>query len=520
MYRRQFLEAAAALGMTGGAERLRLRAFAPSGAPAGRELLDSLLLLDANGRPFELLPQPASDGALEIGLPDGRFEIMMTLPVRNFGQVYLFADNEGTLYSSSAAQAGLLLNYEFARSRVAFVRRYLGAGSQEGILFGAEVKRRLERGEALLRQATAEPEIQEKARLSNESLEETMWAGEMAALERARQRIARRGSRVGFLFGCNAFRFLESENLARRFTELLNFGTLPFYRKSTEPTESTLRFSRVDSLLEKMAGSSLLVKGHPLIWFHEAGIPEHLKHKSYADLRASCRGYILRCVGRYRTRIHAWDIINEAHDWANDLNLSADQMIDMTRLGALAAREADPTAFRIVNSCCLGAEYVARRRSYSGPLGRRARSTYDYLEALEASQVPYEAVGLKAYYDELNRDMLEIERLLRRFFRFGKPIHINEQGIPSSNERVPDGEVPDPTPNVWHGTAWNEQIQADWVEQFYTLCCSQPEIEAVSWWDFTDRPFVPHGGLLRTDESPKPAYERLARLLASWRERS
>src|SRR5271157_6123879 len=112
MHRRQFLEAAAALGMTGGAERLRLRAFAPSSAPAGRELLDSLLLLDANGRPFELLPRPTSDGALEIGLPDDRFEIMMTLPVRNFGQVYLFADNGGTLYSSSAAQAELLLNYE------------------------------------------------------------------------------------------------------------------------------------------------------------------------------------------------------------------------------------------------------------------------------------------------------------------------------------------------------------------------------------------------------------------------
>jgi GH35 family endo-1,4-beta-xylanase len=66
-----------------------------------------------------------------------------------------------------------------------------------------------------------------------------------------------------------------------------------------ESTEGAIKFSVVDSLLEKMAGSSLLVKGHPLIWFHEGGIPEHLKNKSYANLRASCRGYILRCVGRY-----------------------------------------------------------------------------------------------------------------------------------------------------------------------------------------------------------------------------
>ena len=36
----------------------------------------------------------------------------------------------------------------------------------------------------------------------------------------------------------------------------------------------------------------------------------------------------------------------------------------MTRLGAMTAREADPTAFRLVNNCCIGGEYVVRRRSY------------------------------------------------------------------------------------------------------------------------------------------------------------
>ena len=75
----------------------------------------------------------------------------------------------------------------------------------------------------------------------------------------------------------------------------------------------------MDAILGQMAGTEILAKGHPLVWFHNAGIPEFLKKKSWSEIRQSCREYVLGSVGRYRTRIHAWDVINEAHDWANEL---------------------------------------------------------------------------------------------------------------------------------------------------------------------------------------------------------
>jgi hypothetical protein len=77
------------------------------------------------------------------------------------------------------------------------------------------------------------------------------------------------------------------------------------------------------------------------------------------------------------------------------------------------------------------------------------------------------------------------------------------------------GEVRTPNRNVWHGTEWSEQIQADWAEQFYTIC-RKPQIEAITWWDFADPAFIPHGGFLDTDFRPKQVYERLRRLLADW----
>jgi len=515
--RREVLCSAVALGATASAaaEPLRVRAFDAAGAPLPQGRMRSLLATSNEGRAFELLPQVKADGEATLEMPREIFELMMIMPVRDFGEVYLYSDNGGPLYMAGQVEGReLLLNYEFAHCRAAFVRRYVEAGRAEGVNFPSGVLQRLERGVAALEKATAAQDLREKVAHANDSLAETMWAGEMAALERARRRIQLNGPRPGFLFGCNAFAYDRSGEYARLFNELLNFATLPFYRAFTERTEGNPDYSRVDAILGKMAGTNLLTKGHPLVWFHRAGVPEHLKQKSWNEVQASCRNYILRSVSRYRSRIHAWDVINEAHDWANDLDLSQDQLAEMTRLASQTVRLADPTAFRVVNSCCTWAEYVATRKSYSGPLGRTASTPLEYVRGLENAGVPYDAIGLQVYYP--SRDMLEIERHLDRFLRFGKPIHITELGVPSSSEPLQTGENRLPNRNVWHGKQWSEQIQADWIEQFYTLCYSKPQMEAITWWDFSDPAFIPHGGFLTKEFRPKQAYERLRKLIASW----
>ena len=46
---------------------------------------------------------------------------------------------------------------------------------------------------------------------------------------------------------------------------------------------------------------------------------------------------------------------------------------------------------------------------------------------------------------------------------------------------------------------------------------SQPEIEDISWWDFDDPAFIPHGGLVCKHGTPKESYTRLKGLLGHWR---
>ena len=493
---------------------LTVRAFDPEGKPAGLRQLQSLLLIDADGRPFELTPQMKGDGVCTIGLPSRDFEAMMRLKVRDFGEVYC--------YAGQIRGPEVVLNYEFARSRAATVRRYVTKGQSEGVTFSTAMMKRLEAGEASLQQAVAAADMQARVRLANDSLAETLWAGEMAVNERAQNRIRRNGARPGFLFGANCFGLAGSDQYRQRFSAVCNFGTVPFYRNTTERVEGTRNYAQADAILERTAGTPLLLKGHPLLWFKRQNMPQFLLQKSWPEVKVSSRDYALATVGRFRSRIHAWDVINEAHDWANEFHYSPEQLVEITAMMLKAAREADPTAFRVVNNCCLWAEYAATRMTNNTPLDRPSQTPLQYMKALRDAKVEYDAVGLQIYSP--GRDMLEIERHIERFAALGKPIHITELGIPSANDQRTRSTyeergrtIPYPVDAVWHGTDWSEQIQADWVEQFYTLCFSMPQVEAVTWWDFTDPGYMPNGGFLTRDLRPKPSYERLLKLIGLWR---
>jgi endo-1,4-beta-xylanase len=494
---------------------MRVRAFDLSGSPVADERLKGLLAVNADSRPFEIAVQTHGNGTAAFEAPRAKFELKMYFPVRDFGEVYVHADNAGARYPAAQAQGReLLLNYEFARSRAAFVKRYVQSAKAEGADFSPELLTRLERGEKALARAAAARDAVARAASSDESLADTMWAGEMAAVERARHRIARQGPRPGFLFGAAAFGYARSDAYAQRYSALLNYGTLPFYRGQVERVEGNPNYTNVERILEKAAAGQLMVKGHPLVWFDTAAVPEFLTKKSWPDLKQSCAEYIRRSVGRFRSRIHAWDIINEAHDWANRLGLNQDQLLEMTRIASEETRAADPTSFRVINSCMPWGEYVGTGRGPSGPLKRPLRTPLEYYRAIEAAGISYEAIGIQLYYPAY--DLLETERQIERFFAFRKPIHITELGVPSSSEGVKIGGTL-PYDHVWHGTQWSETAQADWVEQFYTICYSKPEIQAISWWTFSD-PARPANGLLRADQQPKESYLRLSKLLSSWKQ--
>lgn len=519
------------------------------GQAVAPEALARFHICDLLLRPLPIDPTFAP-GKVSFEPPAKAFRISVPLRVPGFGQVFLYADNGGAGYTraSLANRGDLFLNYEFAASRLATVRRLADDCEKLGVVIPETTKRRITAAAELLQKADA---VQENRTACNEaamkSLSESLWAGEALVYERAKYRIGKQAPRPDFLFGCSYFpRAMDPESYRQRFTELFNYATVPaFFRGMVERQRGQVDFSRAEAILNALDKSAILVKGHTLIFMEPSVTPAWLKNLPFTEAEATCVSYVRETVSRFRGRVNVWDVVNEAHfqppTSSGIAGFTREENVELTISALNAAREANATCFRLVNNTGTWCDYYMGRTpsycpeppfdapkriwcdNYRGQKpGRWQQNVYDYLSKLKEAGAEYEAVGLQYYYS--GRDMVEFERNLETFEGFGKPAHITEAGIPSSSAEVPKknwwGGGTDGAKLVWHGDQWTESTQADWFEQLYTIAYSKPWVQAITTWDLSDPAFVPHEGLLDENGRPKESYHRLAALLSAWRQRA
>ncbi len=525
MTRREWISgmAAAAIMPTPGlAPPARCAILDAQGEPVPVAELGRFHVCDLLLRPSPIDPEFAP-GKVAFEAPSMPFRISVPLRVPGFGNVFLYADNRGAGFTrASLAKSGeLLLNYEFAADRLATVRHLAENCRSLGVVIPPTVQSRITAaGELLARAEGVRGDRAACARAAMESLRESLWAGESLVYARAQHRIAKQAPRPGFLFGANAFQFATGPDWYRQyFKQLFNYATLPFYRGFVEPQRGQLDYSRPQQIRDALEKTSILCKGHPLIFLVVDTTPEWLKNLPFAETQVLCLSHVRQAIGRFRSRLHVWDVVNEAHVQPETgkgmAGFTRQQNVELTINALKAAREADPTCFRVVNNTGTWCDYYMGRKPAPWQ-----QSVYDYLTMLKSGGAEHEAIGLQYYHS--GRDMVEFERNLETFQVFGKRVHITELGIASSSAEVPKtewwGGGVGGTRLVWHGEQFTESSQADWFEQVYTIAYSKPWVDAISTWDFADPAFIPHGGLVREDGTPKESYHRLDSLLAQWRQ--
>jgi GH35 family endo-1,4-beta-xylanase len=472
--------------------------------------LRSLYSSDLHFEPVRRRSEVGSDGMIMIETPGKEIALHARVRVPDFGNVWVMTDNCGEGHEPSSAALDFVM--EAAKSRLSDVESIMQSGT-----FSPECVAHRDACREFLEMSGKKPD--RSADFHLKALSHALWAGEYAVVESARQIISQRPRREGFLFGCNAFAYSGDTPYASYFKEVLNFGTLPFYLKQLEPEEGKPNYDRIDKILEWCERVGITPKGHPLWWGHEAGIPPWLEGASWQDAQRHCKRVVERSVERYRDRIQIWDVINEAHDWANGLKLTQEQEVEITRLCCDTARSKNPDATIVVNNCVPFGENAADGRVHLGPVYDKVFTPLAYLDALMEAGVEFDVVGVQIYFPA--RDMLSISKLLDEYARFGKPVHITELGVRCA-EAQREGEPPgEPfavnseqlrrTHGDWH-YPWCEKIQADWMEWFYTMAYARDEIEALTWWDFRDPAFIKTSGFLHEDETPREIYFRLRAL--------
>jgi len=447
--------------------------------------------------------------------------------VEGFGYVWLAADNAGKFFDRESAARGdqFNLNHEFARSREARNRKVRAQYEKAGTAFSGEVKHLMDLSGELLEDAVKRQSNGERcANLSDRSLLWALRAGEMLELEHARSVIAARQRKDKVWFGCETRQYVwaKHEDFTKRFVELFNFATVTHYVWDTwyelfEPSEGVYNWGIKDNIVNWLMRNGITIQGRPLFWFHPTVTPDWLKNKSFDQVRAYVDSHTRNVLNHYGDKILQWEIVNEFHDWANIHDFSPEQITQIVRQACDRTKEVNPKVVRILNNCCPWADYVARGRKARMPANRPGRSPRKFLQDLQEAGVDYDVLGIQIYFPQ--RDLSDIARLLERLEVFGKPIYITEIGA-SSNLIAPTntGAITGNSeePYAWH-RHWDEDLQADWLEQVYTLYYSKPYVKAINWYDFADfRPFIINGGLIREDASVKRSFNRMKALLESW----
>jgi GH35 family endo-1,4-beta-xylanase len=155
------------------------------------------------------------------------------------------------------------------------------------------------------------------------------------------------------------------------------------------------------------------------------------------------------------------------------------------------ARTANPGATLLINDYRVDPAYAQLIERWTARAGRQ----------------PFDVVGIQSHMHGGVWSNAKIWEVCQRFARFGVPLHFTETTVLSGKLGWQAAE----TGQSWLSTPEGERRQAEDVARFYTMLFSHPAVAAITWWDLSDRNAWQRApaGLLRSDLSPKPAYDRL-----------
>jgi GH35 family endo-1,4-beta-xylanase len=329
-----------------------------------------------------------------------------------------------------------------------------------------------------------------------------------------------------FLFGCGGFDAVElegglpdgkaitderkaflQEKLDKIFS-LNNFATLPFYLGRYEPVEGKPDESRLKAAAGLLKGRNIKTKGHPLCWHTVCA--DWLMNYSNAEILKKVIGRVERDVSAFAGIIDTWDVINEVvimpvfdkYDNAVTRICKEYGQVRIVKEVFEAAKRANPNATLLLNDFDMSADYEV------------------LIEKCLDAGIPIDVIGLQSHQHQGYWGADKVADVLKRFSRFGKPLHFTENTLisgdimPKHIVDLNDWKVED-----WPTNSEGEARQAQQMLEMYELLFSHPSVEAITNWSPADNAWLhAPAGLLRTDNSEKPSYLALKnKIWTEWR---
>lgn len=317
-----------------------------------------------------------------------------------------------------------------------------------------------------------------------------------------------------FMFGCIIFDLIHNENnfkedlFKERFKNLFNLAVFPFYWPGYESRQGFTQWESMLNTIDWCKANGITTKGHPLVWATESGTPSWLTQYTVKETEGLLKTRVINITAGFRDKIELFDVVNEpihvktwrhkmqnfadANDWGVTDTLS--RVADYVEQALKWAHLGNPKATLLINE-------------YETLANQDARKRYDDLLAeLKKRNAPLAGVGIQAHEPRQEWfSPVEVWKTFDLYARFGYPIHITEFHPQSSGVPITGG---------WRTGNWTPEAQAEFTQQFVTLCFGHPAVASINWWGFSDRNiWLPGGGLVDEEYRPKPVYIMLDKLI-------
>ena len=291
------------------------------------------------------------------------------------------------------------------------------------------------------------------------------------------------------------------DTLAREFNIVVPENSMKF-RSLCPRTRGDYAFEEADALVEFAEAHRMKVRGHALVW-HQS-LPRWFSEREWSreEAMSILRDHVHRVVGRYKGRLLAWDVVNEAitdkpvpglrdTPWLNAIGP------DYLEIGFQWAHEADPECLLFYNDYGIGHG------------GRKLNRVIELVEGMRERGIPIHGVGFQMHLSERQSyDPDDLRASIRRVEALGLQVHITEMDV----------RIKQPA------TAEQLDHQADIYRDAMAVALAEPACTAFLTWGFTDRhSWIPghskgkDGSALVLDEQyrPKPAYHALQEAMSS-----
>jgi endo-1,4-beta-xylanase len=282
-------------------------------------------------------------------------------------------------------------------------------------------------------------------------------------------------------------------------------------------------YGPADTIANFASANELVLRGHNLLWYHRTP-------NWYFDLTDRLQqeraiiDHIRQLAGRYRGKIHSWDVVNEPIEPKDGRPDGLRSAVFLETLGPQyldlayhTARDADRKARLVVN------EYDVELDAPEQEARRTA--LLHLLERMRRSGTPVDAVGIQAHLTAAGGPPFAapiLRKFLAEIANLGLTIQITELDV--TDERVPAD------------VTLRDRLVADTYHRFLDAALDEAAVKMVVTWGLSDR----HSWIVRretyqakwrTDDAasrplpfdadlePKPAFDAIARAFAHAPER-